>query len=76
PLTPSTYRSIYAISRRGEALNPKIAAVLDQLVRSQRLDGQAFAKISKRQPGHHRNRKSGFDKREHDFETVAETIDS
>ncbi|TAV74113.1 LysR family transcriptional regulator [Rhizobium leguminosarum] len=34
PLTPSTYRSIYAISRRGEARNPKIAAVLDQLVRS------------------------------------------
>jgi hypothetical protein len=23
PLTPSTYRSIYAISRRGEARNPK-----------------------------------------------------
>jgi DNA-binding transcriptional LysR family regulator len=34
PLAPSTYRSIYAISRRGEARNPKIAAVLDQLAKS------------------------------------------
>jgi DNA-binding transcriptional LysR family regulator len=34
PLAPSTYRGIHAITRRGEARNPKIAAVLDQLRRS------------------------------------------
>lgn len=34
PLAPAVYRSIHAITRRGEGRNPKIAAVLDELVRS------------------------------------------
>ncbi|MGO7373309.1 LysR substrate-binding domain-containing protein [Rhizobium ruizarguesonis] len=34
PLASSTYRSIYAITRRGEVRNPKVAAVLEQLVKS------------------------------------------
>ncbi|PDT03441.1 LysR family transcriptional regulator [Rhizobium chutanense] len=34
PLAPPAYRSIHAITRRGEGRNPKVKAVLEQLARS------------------------------------------